>query len=158
MSPLCSFSAHNVLSCVSSRWRCIQVRLVSTWGNVGWVTSWTFILYTQTGNTWCSTLLCNLAAKRRGREVWGLQLWTTCLVDSVIVGDFPDTLFRILVPVIQKITFLKYRRILVAFLLGYIQRCLQIIRKKLLLWQLTVMNLLSWGRFGILALICQVFF
>lgn len=39
----------------------------------------------EEGNTWCSTLLCNWARKkRRGREVWGLQLSTT------YVGDLPD--------------------------------------------------------------------
>lgn len=28
--------------------------------------------------------------KRRRREVWGLQLSTTCVVDPVIVGGLPD--------------------------------------------------------------------
>lgn len=66
MSPLCSFFPHNVLSHVSSRWRWVQGRLVSSWGNVGWVTSWTSVLYAQRGNTWCSTLFCRKEEKGEG--------------------------------------------------------------------------------------------
>lgn len=68
MSPCVVFSPHNVLSRVSSRWRQVQVRLVSSWGNVGWVTSWAFILYTWRGSAWCSTLFLQLGRKEEKEE------------------------------------------------------------------------------------------